>query len=72
MDATKCMPTNAAAKAHPRFCGGIFWHPFFDSLSWGVLVKSVHISLEVLQKSKITLPRSMGVTKKCDSHGAWE
>ena len=41
MDAKKWMPKNAAAKAPPRFCGGILWHPFFDSLplahSWGAL-----------------------------------
>ena len=35
-------------------------------------IKSVHISLEVLQKSEFALPRSMRVTKKCVSHGAWE
>ena len=35
-------------------------------------IKSVHISLEVLQKSKFTLPRYLRVTQKCDSHGAWE
>ena len=34
--------------------------------------KTDHITLEVLQKSEMSLPRSMRVTQKCDSHGTWE